>query len=500
LGTAPRLVASLTILLASGGALAQPYQGPSLSGLPEPVDHFGLLATDRSAVLDQLNLSVRADSGYVYNGLRLPGDNPQVTINHHFLYRASLGLGLVSKYLQLGVVVPSGDMRAYLKVGILQRNHVGLAIIVGGIFPTGDPGSFRGNGQFGGEAKVVVDFSIKWFGAAVNLGTRIFTPFQVKGLPPGPAMEAPTLFELGPELLWALGLTADVHKAVRLALEAAGSESFVPAFQAAQRTAGLFVSLFGRPSESITLYAGLGRSLAPGAVRTDDVRVMLGMSWSPRMFRRPAEQASTPAVLPLEEVAPPDLVDRHRDRDSDGIPDFRDACPDDPEDMDGYEDSDGCPELDNDSDGIPDEVDLCPNVPETVNGVQDSDGCPESDALLGPRVEMVLPQAFRFPRGSAGLSAAQESELDQLAKALFDHREVKRLRLEGHAWQEGKPDKALALAQRRADAVRTHLLRKGIEGDRLQAVGYGDGRPLDKGSSAEAAARNRRVEFILVDR
>ena len=65
------------------------------------------------------------------------------------------------------------------------------------------------------------------------------------------------------------------------------------------------------------------------------------------------------------------------DRDGDGIPDSRDKCPDDPEDRDGFEDDDGCPELDNDKDGIPDNDDKCPNEPETKNGFQDEDGCPD---------------------------------------------------------------------------------------------------------------------------
>src|SRR5690606_16801328 len=67
------------------------------------------------------------------------------------------------------------------------------------------------------------------------------------------------------------------------------------------------------------------------------------------------------------------------DRDRDGLEDNKDGCPDAAEDMDGYEDSDGCPELDNDQDGIPDELDKCPDQAEDVDGFQDADGCPEPD-------------------------------------------------------------------------------------------------------------------------
>jgi len=67
------------------------------------------------------------------------------------------------------------------------------------------------------------------------------------------------------------------------------------------------------------------------------------------------------------------------DRDGDGIKDDVDKCPDDPEDFDGFEDADGCPDPDNDRDGIPDVDDKCPNVPEDKDGYQDADGCPEGN-------------------------------------------------------------------------------------------------------------------------
>jgi outer membrane protein OmpA-like peptidoglycan-associated protein len=67
------------------------------------------------------------------------------------------------------------------------------------------------------------------------------------------------------------------------------------------------------------------------------------------------------------------------DRDGDGLKDDVDQCPDDPEDFDGFEDEDGCPEPDNDRDGILDEDDQCPNDPEDKDGFEDEDGCPEGN-------------------------------------------------------------------------------------------------------------------------
>ena len=65
------------------------------------------------------------------------------------------------------------------------------------------------------------------------------------------------------------------------------------------------------------------------------------------------------------------------DRDADGIGDAGDRCPDDPEDRDGFQDEDGCPDPDNDQDGIGDASDMCPNEPEDRDRFQDEDGCPD---------------------------------------------------------------------------------------------------------------------------
>ncbi|HEY7375758.1 MAG TPA: thrombospondin type 3 repeat-containing protein [Polyangia bacterium] len=68
-----------------------------------------------------------------------------------------------------------------------------------------------------------------------------------------------------------------------------------------------------------------------------------------------------------------------RDRDKDGVFDVNDKCPDEPEDRDGFQDQDGCPDPDNDFDNIPDVKDRCPNEPEDVDQFEDEDGCPEPD-------------------------------------------------------------------------------------------------------------------------
>jgi outer membrane protein OmpA-like peptidoglycan-associated protein len=67
------------------------------------------------------------------------------------------------------------------------------------------------------------------------------------------------------------------------------------------------------------------------------------------------------------------------DRDGDGYKDDQDQCPDEPEDFDGFQDGDGCPDPDNDNDGILDVDDRCPNIAEDRDGDHDEDGCPEAN-------------------------------------------------------------------------------------------------------------------------
>jgi OOP family OmpA-OmpF porin len=68
-----------------------------------------------------------------------------------------------------------------------------------------------------------------------------------------------------------------------------------------------------------------------------------------------------------------------RDRDHDGVYDIDDKCPDQPEDRDGFQDGDGCPDVDNDNDGLADAQDKCPNETEDLDQFEDEDGCPDPD-------------------------------------------------------------------------------------------------------------------------
>src|SRR3970040_1144254 len=82
-------------------------------------------------------------------------------------------------------------------------------------------------------------------------------------------------------------------------------------------------------------------------------------------------------------LLPNNVFAQDPDTDGDGIPDSSDSCPTDPETINGFQDTDGCPDVvpptDTDGDGIPDSSDSCPTQDETVNGFQDIDGCPDTN-------------------------------------------------------------------------------------------------------------------------
>jgi hypothetical protein len=82
------------------------------------------------------------------------------------------------------------------------------------------------------------------------------------------------------------------------------------------------------------------------------------------------------AAAPPPEVG---AVGPTADADGDAVPDDVDACPHEPEDRDGWEDDDGCPDLDDDGDGVRDHLDACPRAAEDLDGWQDDDGCPDLD-------------------------------------------------------------------------------------------------------------------------
>jgi outer membrane protein OmpA-like peptidoglycan-associated protein len=191
------------------------------------------------------------------------------------------------------------------------------------------------------------------------------------------------------------------------------------------------------------------------------------------------------------------------DRDGDGVDDSQDQCPDDAEDRDGTQDSDGCPDEDpdGDRDGVADYDDLCPNAQETINGIDDEDGCPDTG---DPRViyeegEFQVLEPVRFRHGSAELDPESHGLLNQVALMMKANPDLKHIRVEGHTDMTGPEDVNKRLSEERARSVRRYLVDRGVAPNRLRAEGYGEERPVISGETEEANAKNRRVEFRVED-
>ena len=224
-------------------------------------------------------------------------------------------------------------------------------------------------------------------------------------------------------------------------------------------------------------------------------------------------------------MSPPTPIDP----DGDGISGDADRCPTVAEDRDSFEDEDGCPENDNDKDGVLDAQDKCPLKAETVNAIDDDDGCPEEDTdgdgYLGSRDKCPdapetknsfqdddgcpdeLPPAIKkftgvieginFKTGSANILPGSYTVLDRAVQVLKEFPEI-RLEIQGHTDNRGRATYNKDLSQRRADAVRTYMVSRGIAAERLTSVGFGMEQPIADNSSESGRARNRRTEFKLI--
>lgn len=294
-------------------------------------------------------------------------------------------------------------------------------------------------------------------------------------------------------------------------------------------------------------HVGAGPGLSQG-LGTPDFRV-LGMFGTDASFdAAPSAAPAAPLVADVDRDGIEDHVDAcvgqaedvdqfqdqdgcpDPDNDADAVPDASDKCLTVAEDIDQFDDLDGCPELDNDIDGIVDEADHCPLEAETKNGVQDDDGCPEVDAdadgVFEPadvcptekettngvddtdgcpdflRVEQAQIRTLEpiyFETGRDRLQARSLPLLQELAGVIAARRDLGMIAIEGHTDNAGSETFNQKLSQKRAEAIRRILIENGVTESRLTAAGFGEMRPIASNETPEGREQNRRVEFRLAD-
>lgn len=123
----------------------------------------------------------------------------------------------------------------------------------------------------------------------------------------------------------------------------------------------------------------------------------------------------------------------------------------------------------------------------------------ESQALKEEAGRMVISlSGVLFETGGAQLSELAQRRLETVVQALRVYPE-RVITIEGYTDAQGSDESNRQLSQRRAEAVREYLERRGVPPERLRAVGKGEMNPIASNDTPEGRANNRRVE-IVVDR
>ena len=220
---------------------------------------------------------------------------------------------------------------------------------------------------------------------------------------------------------------------------------------------------------------------------------------------------------------------RPRDSDGDGVPDRADKCPDTP--IGAKVDAKGCP-LDSDGDGVYDGLDQCPGTPKGC--VVDSVGCPKDtdrdgvcDGLdkcpntsPGLKVDqdgcpieiieretelldtgMIRLQDVNFATAKSDLMPDSHPVLDVVGQVLVKWPEL-RIEIGGHTDARGSDAYNQKLSEARANAVLDYLMQKFPQLERAQftVTGYGESRPVAPNTNDLNMAKNRRVEFVVLNK
>ncbi len=378
-----------------------------------------------------------------------------------------------------------GDLRLVPKIGLVGQEDAGvdIAIIAGVTLPTGGGDAYRGSDGFAVQPELLVSRRIDAFRIAMNVGyaTR-------------PNRESLDL-SVGNELYGKLGMAVVLGPVAELGVSGSVATRASAPFQNRNQTPAEVDGIlsFFLPSDFI-LFGAAGVGIGNG-FGTPDWRMIAGLRYAPVKEKPPEAPPPPPPPAPVT------------DRDGDGILDDVDQCPDAPEVFNQFEDEDGCPDapppapepvaapiiIDRDGDGVPDAIDNCPDVP----GLPDFQGCPEAQRVRIESDRLVITETVRFRTGKSLIDKRSYTLLNNIAAVLKVHPEIELVEVGGHTDDVGNDETNLLLSQKRSAAVVAYLTKQGVDGSRLAAMGYGESRPIEPGTTKEARAANRRVEFLI---
>jgi hypothetical protein len=370
------IAAAAAGLLVSGRAHAQvPFAKTIDTNLFQPaIGPHNFITIDGADVPEHKRLSFGLTLNYQRRPYTLYTTGTQTgtahLVDNQFVGEIDAAIGLFDRF-QFGIGVPytlllNGDAADAMGVatgGRLHENGIGdlriegkaqLATLgdddqysfaaVGGVtVPTSKAvtdAAYLGDKSVTGRIKAIGMVSLGKVRAAANLGLL----FR------GTSYSFAT--QMGHQMLYGAAASYEFEHRIEVMLELFG-RSGVTQFDKFYTDVNPFeVDVSGRwgVTSMVSVYAGGGKGLGTG-IGAPELRLFAGAQFNPDF----------------------------RDRDHDGVYDVDDKCPDQPEDRDGFQDDDGCPDLDNDNDGIPDATDKCPNDPEDLDQFEDEDGCPDPD-------------------------------------------------------------------------------------------------------------------------
>lgn len=176
------------------------------------------------------------------------------------------------------------------------------------------------------------------------------------------------------------------------------------------------------------------------------------------------------------------------DTDGDGLLDKNDECPY----IAGPIKNKGCPYQDTDNDGVLDKDDDCPN---TVGPISNK-GCP----VIEKEIIEILKTAFdnlEFETGKDIIKSSSFSSLTELYEVL-NKKPLWGLQISGHTDNVGDDQQNLVLSKKRAEAVRSFMISKGIDASRLTVLYFGETKPIATNDTVEGRQKNRRVEMKII--
>jgi outer membrane protein OmpA-like peptidoglycan-associated protein len=319
-----------------------------------------------------------------------------------------------------------GDIALHGKVQLLEIGRLALGASAVVTAPTAKDGQYAGYSGPSGAVDLLVSRRARRVLLSLNAGFL------------GRKTEEFASVAQGSALTFGAGGGFRVISSVWLAAEVFGEYGMVSDAQTTlQALGGLRVRL-----GSISIGIGGGAGLNKG-VGVPKARGFLLLSYSPRM--RPEEAIRPPPP-------PPDT----RDTDADGIRNVDDKCPNEAEDVDLFEDADGCPDFDNDNDQVADTTDSCDDAAEDLDGYQDADGCPDEDNDgdgIADKTD-VCPNDVEDKDGHADLDGCPDDDNDHDGVAdLTDKCPAQAETINGNNDDDGCPDRGDSLILLAADRI-----------------------------------------------